>query len=177
MRELAGIPDRPIRLWSSRRAQVVARFERMLDAWHTNTGRSPTRAERAAMLSQATLRSRQAKTRGADVDLHERWRTQLTPSEQATIDTIQAATLAPSDGGRLPAGSHELADAVIGALEGQRAWWTPADAFAETARLVAAPTLLVPEVGLEPTRPFGQRILSRLPAVRTVTCGAPELAL
>ena len=139
MRELVGIPDRAIKLWSSRRAQVVARFERMLDDWHASTGRSPTRAERAGMLDDATLRSRPAKTHG-DVDLHARWRTQLTPTEQATIDSIRFATLTASTGGRLPAGSHELADAVICALEGQRAWWTRAHVFAETARLAESPS-------------------------------------
>jgi hypothetical protein len=42
-------------------------------------------------------------------------------------------------GGRLEAGSEQLAVAVLDALESQRSWWTRAHLFAEVARLTDTP--------------------------------------
>jgi RecA/RadA recombinase len=68
------------------------------------------------------------------VDLHERWRAQVTDTEQAAV----IGALAPavqSAGGRVPPGDV-LAGQVLDALVGQRAWWTRTHVYAEVARRI-----------------------------------------
>ena len=139
MREIAGIPDEVSRRFSSRRTQLLERYEQLLEVWTETNGRTPTRAEKARLLDDATLRSRRAKQHGHNIDLHDRWRHQLTSSDQSAVDTVAGQTTT-HDGGRLPAGSRQLTAAVIEALQEQRAWWTRAHVTAEVARLTDTPT-------------------------------------
>ena len=53
---------------------------------------------------------RQAKRKGNETDLHDRWRAQCTAGEQTAIDSAAGCQLA-TNGGRMPAGSVELAGA------------------------------------------------------------------
>ncbi len=138
MREVAGVPSRLVHLWSSRRQQMLLTYERMLTDWRARHGRTPTRAEKAGLLDNATIRSRRAKTRG-DVDLHDQWRVQLTLAEQSAVDRAGSASFV-ADGRRLTAGSNELGDAVLRSLHEQRSWWTRAHVFAEVARLIESPS-------------------------------------
>ena len=100
------------------------------------------------MLDEATVRSRSAKRKGNETDLHDHWRSQLTPGEQTAIDTVTGCQLA-TNGGRIPAGSVQLAEAVLGSLHEQRAWWTRIHVFAEVARLVQDPTVEMIELEVE----------------------------
>ena len=138
MREVAGVPHRLVTLWSTRRRQVLASYERTVAAWQVATGRTPTRAERAGLLDAATLRSRAPKRHG-HVDLHEAWQSQMAPGEQAQIDRVVAGHVR-ADAGRLPEGSTALLAAVERGLHEQRAWWHRAHVFAEIARLIENPT-------------------------------------
>jgi conjugative relaxase-like TrwC/TraI family protein len=135
MREIDGVPSSVIRQWSSRREQLMATFDRLADKFRRSEHRSPTRNEVAELKQEATLTSRQAKRHG-DVDLHEMWRADLSAGEIDAIDTV-VGRVEPTvvTGGRLVAGSDQLAAAVIEALESQRSWWTRAHLFAEVARL------------------------------------------
>lgn len=142
MREIDGIPTALIDTFSTRRAAVLAKYESLEDEWHTMHGRTPTRAERASMMDEATTRSRHRKT-GGDVDLHQQWRASVTAEDVATVTGVVGQGPERSDGGRLPAGSEELAERVFSELHEQRAWWTRAHVTGEVARLVAEPT---PEV-------------------------------
>ena len=100
------------------------------------------------LLDEATVKSRRAKQHDTGVDLHDRWRSRLTDVEQAAIDSVvRHAKL--DDGGRLPAGTEQLARAVIDALEEQRAWWVRAHVTAEVARLTDTPTAAVIEAETE----------------------------
>jgi len=148
MREIMFVPEEVIARFSSRRGQVLGHFERLLAEWTQVHGRSPTRAERAGMLDQAAVRSRSAKRKGNETDLHDHWRAQLTDGEQAVIDTVTGCQLA-TDGGRMPAGSPQLAEAVVTSLHEQRAWWTRTHVFSEVARLVEHPTVETIEVEVE----------------------------
>ena len=148
MREIASIPGEVIARFSSRREQVLGHFERLLAEWTKVHGRSPTRVERAGMLDEATVRSRSAKRKGNETDLHDHWRAQLGPYEQTAIDTVTGCQLA-TNGGRIPAGSVQLAEAVLGSLHEQRAWWTRIHVFAEVARLVQDPTVEAIELEVE----------------------------
>ena len=149
MREIAGIDHALIEQFSSRRAAVLATYERLETEWRRIHGRSPTRTERAGMMDEATTRSRQRKA-GGDVDLHEQWRTAVTVDQ---LDQVAAVTRHPAatvvDGGRLDAGSEQLTQRIFDELHEQRAWWTRAHVTAEVARHIAEPTPEAIEVETE----------------------------
>jgi hypothetical protein len=139
MREIEGMPSTVIRQWSSRREQLMATFDRLADKFRRTEHRSPTRNEVAEMKAEATLKSRAPKRQG-NVHLHDMWRADLSVNEITAIDAVtgQIEPMAVT-GGRLGAGSEQLAVAVLDALESQRSWWTRAHLFAEVARLTDAP--------------------------------------
>lgn len=147
MRDIDGIPADVIAAMSSRRADIMDEYEQRLVEWHTEIGRTPTRAEASKMLDDATLKSRRRKAHG-DGDLHQQWRAQLTPADQAAIDTVTAQAQ-PSAGGRLEAGSEQLLVAVAAVLHGQRATWSRPHVFAEISRLIDTPTREAIEIETE----------------------------
>ena len=148
MREIAGVPASLIDQFSTRRAAVLATYERLEAEWRAIHGRTPTHAEQAGMMDEATTRSRHRKARG-DVDLHEQWRAGVTDAELAALGDVTARGVEISDGGRLPAGSPQLAERVFTELHEQRAWWTRAHVTGEVARLIADPTPEAIEVETE----------------------------
>ena len=148
MREIAGVPEGLIERFSTRRAAVLATYERLEAEWRAIHGRTPTHAEKAGMMDEATTRSRHRKARG-DVDLHEQWRAGVTDVELAALGDVTARGVEISDGGRLPAGSPQLAERVFTELHEQRAWWTRAHVTGEVARLIADPTPEAIEVETE----------------------------
>lgn len=140
MRQIAGIPADLRARFSTRRAAVVATYERLEGEWRAVHGRSPTRAEAARMRDEATLRSRRQKS-GETVDLHERWRSAVTLDELAAVDrSVEAGAVRVVDGGRIEAGSVELATKVFDELHQQRAAWTRAHLAAEVAHWVSDPS-------------------------------------
>ena len=64
MREIAGVPEGLIAQFSTRRAAVLATYQRLEAEWRAIHGRTPTHAERAGMMDEATTRSRYRKARG-----------------------------------------------------------------------------------------------------------------
>jgi len=148
MREIVGVPDSVRRRFSSRTDQVTQLADALLAEWRAEHGTDPSRRERQQILERATLRSRLTKTAdGVGVDLHERWRAQLTDSEHDEILAALTPT-APANGGRLPAGDA-LARQVLDALVGQRAWWTRAHLYAEVARRIDTITAEAIELEVE----------------------------
>jgi len=135
MREIDGVPDSVRRRFSSRHQQVRELTEGLLAEWRATHGREPTRRERGELVEQAVVRSRLSKSAdGVGVDLHERWRAQVTDPEHGAV----VGALAPavqSAGGRVPPGDV-LAAQVLDALIGQRAWWTRTHVYAEVARRI-----------------------------------------
>ncbi len=127
---------------------MLATYERLEAEWRAIHGRTPTHAEKAGMMDEATTRSRYRKARG-DVDLHEQWRAGVTDAELAALGDVTARGVEISDGGRLPAGSPQLAERVFTELHEQRAWWTRAHVTGEVARLIADPTPEAIEVETE----------------------------
>lgn len=140
MREIDGMPSTVIRQWSSRREQLMATFDRLADKFRSSEKRSPTRTEVAEMKAEATLKSRLPKRQG-NVQLHDMWRSDLSVDEINAIDSV-VGRVEPTvvTGGRLQAGSEQLAVAALDALESQRSWWTRAHLFAEVARLSDTPS-------------------------------------
>ena len=148
MREIATVPREVIARFSSRREQVLDHFEQLLVEWAKVHGRTPTRAERAGMLDDATVRSRSAKRKGNETNLRDHWRAQLSPDEQAAIDAAAGCQLA-TDGGRMPAGQRRARRRSHAVVDEQRSWWTRAHVFAEVARLVQEPTVEAIELEVE----------------------------
>ena len=139
MREIAGVPQGLIERFSTRRAAVLEMYERLEAVWRAIHGRTPTRDERAEMHDEATTRSRYRKARG-DVDVHEQWRDGRPDDELVALANVTGRDIEIADGGRLPAGSADLAERVFTELHEQRAWWTRAHVTGEVARLIADPT-------------------------------------
>ena len=152
MREIAGIPDDVVAHFSSRRQQVTDYYAGLEAAFRTERHRTPTRAERADMLGEATLRSRLGKVKGDGTDLHDAWAATVEDSDIAAVAATAGNPLS-SNGGRMVAGSPELADAVFASLHGQRSWWTRVHMFAEVARLID--TDVVEAIELEVERLIG----------------------
>jgi conjugative relaxase-like TrwC/TraI family protein len=149
MREIVGIRADLRARFSSRRAAVLSTYGRLEGEWRRIHGRSPTRDEAARMRDEATVRSRHRKT-GGTVDLHERWRSMTTAGELAAVDTAtNIRTASIGDGGRLAAGSTELAEKVFAELHQQRAWWTRAHLTVEVARWISEPSPPSVEVEVE----------------------------
>ena len=148
MREIDGIPTSLIDQFSTRRAAVLAAYERLEADWYAIHGRTPTHGERATMMDEATTRSRHRKARG-DVDLFEQWLAVVSDQELAAVTAAGRRGPVVSDGGRLEAGSRELTERVFAELHEQRAWWTRAHVTGEVARLIADPTPEAIEVETE----------------------------
>lgn len=142
MRDLDGVPTALVDQFSSRRRQVLDHYDDALGEWWAVHGRSPLPHEHAALLDEATVRSRSPKVQ-ADVSLYEVWAASITAADQTAVDTITTELLSQTgagrDGGRIEAGSPQLIAAVVERLQSQRAWWTRAHIAAEVARLVASP--------------------------------------
>lgn len=140
MREIDQIPQTLVDQFSTRRAAVLERFESLEADWRKIHGRTPTRAERAGMMDEATTRSRHRKS-GSAVDLHEQWRAASASEElQAVASAVGHGWADVSDGGRLPAGSRALADRVFTELHEQRSWWNRGHVTGEVARVITDPT-------------------------------------
>ena len=148
MREIEGIPQSLIDKFSTRRAAVLAAYERLEADWFAIHHRTPTRDELATMKDEATTRSRHRKARG-DVNLFDQWLAEVTDSELAAVAAAVRSGTPINDGGRLAAGSVEITDRVFASLHEQRAWWTRAHVTGEVARLIADPTLEAIEVETE----------------------------
>jgi conjugative relaxase-like TrwC/TraI family protein len=148
MREIAGIPQRLLARFSTRRAAVLETYEQLLAEWRAVHGRTPTHDEAANMKDEATTRSRHRKARG-DVEVHGTWRAEVPDDELAALAAVTVRGGEAADGGRLQAGSPQLTERVFTELHEQRAWWTRAHVTGEVARHMADPTPEAIEVETE----------------------------
>ena len=90
--EIVGVPDKLVRLFSTRRAQVVAGAAGLIAERERALGRSLTGDERAAIFQLAAYRSRAAKGEGAETteDLRARWRAEAAQAGQPPQEWIGA---------------------------------------------------------------------------------------
>jgi conjugative relaxase-like TrwC/TraI family protein len=107
--EILGVPDRLVRLFSKRRAQVEATAARLAGEKEAALGRSLTGNERAAVLQLAAYRSRSAKADGGETTtgLRERW------AEEATAAGEPAERWLPGVFGRRTMTDREAARARL----------------------------------------------------------------
>jgi hypothetical protein len=82
MREIDGVPGDVRTQFSTRRTELLDTYDALVDEFHDKYAR--TRAERAHMLDNATMLSRQAKAAG-DENLHDQWRRSVSDEDLASI--------------------------------------------------------------------------------------------
>jgi len=70
-REVDGVPQRLVEVWSSRRSEIDAHWQGLVAGFRDAHGCEPTTADRARLLQQATLATRRPK--GGGGGLHDRW--------------------------------------------------------------------------------------------------------
>lgn len=135
VREVATVPAQLVERWSSRRRQI-------LDVYDERTGelqRSQTAKERSEALRAVTLETRQDKTRGGHIGLHDRWAREAAEVGVGWADV--SATGAALDGAL---DRDETIGVALDAIEEQRAHWTYSQLAAELAK--ASGQALTPEV-------------------------------
>ncbi|HEX2808036.1 MAG TPA: MobF family relaxase, partial [Kineosporiaceae bacterium] len=142
VRELVGIDDRLLALWSTRRAAIDVRRGQLASQFQTDHGRPPTTVEAIHLAQQATLETRNAKHEPrSHAEQRNTWRTEaiaLLGSEQA-VTTLVEATLHPScrdRTGRRPTGAWAQATAVdvVATVAATRATWQECHIRAEAER-------------------------------------------
>lgn len=121
-REVVGVDQAVMEMFSSRRRAIGPKLQELVDAHTERFGREPNALQRAYLAQQATLATRKAKSHEAESveERLDRWETQLQQ--------------------QLRSGLSGVADAVLAARQdaGPAASWDPADVRARAIEQVAA---------------------------------------
>ncbi len=127
VREVAAVPAELIGRWSSRRRQILDRYDELTG----ELSRARTAAERSTILRTVTLETRRDKIRDGHVGLHERWTT-----EAADLGvTWQTLTNTKStDATTVELDRDLVVHTALDALEGSRARWTYSHLAAAVAK-------------------------------------------
>ena len=125
VREVASVPAALVERWSSRRAEILERY----DERSTELGRAATPKERSDVLRTVTLQTRQPKVKDGHIGLHERWTDEageLGVSWELVSTPATVAATAGVDRG-------EVIGVAVSALEASRAHWSYSQLTAELA--------------------------------------------
>lgn len=128
--EIVGVGDDLIDAFSTRRASIQERLEELVEQYHGEHGRAPSKKIRMQLAQQATLDTRSKKQHVSLPDRMRTWRAQ-TPTRYHIEDFAPAAT-----GGQV-LDVAALAHATIAGLEKRRSTWTKRHVQAEAARQIA----------------------------------------
>ena len=128
--EIVGVGDDLIDAFSTRRASIQERLEELVEQYHGEHGRAPSKKIRMQLAQQATLDTRSKKQHVSLPDRMHAWRAQ-TPTRYHIEDFAPAAT-----GGQV-LDVEALANATIAGLEKRRSTWTKRHVQAEAARQIA----------------------------------------
>jgi len=134
--EIAGVPERLLRLWSKRTAQVLAEAGPVIARYEDTLGRPLTSAERTAVTKVAVLKTRPGKERVDIVALTERWRREAASAgwDRANLErAVEAARdlrAARWRGGTEP---QRLLEGAVRAAGSRRAVFSRADLVVEIA--------------------------------------------
>ena len=128
--EIVGVGDDLIDAFSTRRASIQERLEELVEQYHGEHGRAPSKKIRMQLAQQATLDTRSKKQHVSLPDRMRTWRAQ-TPTRYHIEDFAPAAPVAQV----LDVGA--LANATISGLEKRRSTWTKRHVQAEAARQIA----------------------------------------
>ncbi len=134
--EIAGVPERLLRLWSKRTAQVLAEAGPVIARYEDRLGRPLSSAERTAVTKVAVLKTRPGKEQVDIVALAERWEREAAGAgwDRATVERAVEAARDPR-AARWRAGA-ELDRLLEGAVTGagsRRAVFSRADLTVEIA--------------------------------------------
>lgn len=144
--EIAGIPPRLLDEFSQRSTAIAKAKDDLIEEYRAATGKEPSRFQVWRMRSQATRRTRAAKTVRSLEQLSEDWReraARITDPDELVADIVRAGSARLAGQGRWSLRGDDLADAldmqevagrVLARLAEARATWTRANAMAEIHR-------------------------------------------
>ncbi|WP_078358667.1 MobF family relaxase [Mycobacteroides chelonae] len=144
VREIVGIPQELITLFSSRRAAIDQKVAEMTKRFEAEHGREPTLVEAVVLAQQANLATREAKKEPRSLaEQRHTWRTQaleLLGSERALSNMIAAATHHTRKPAELVTDEwlDDKAAQVIAKISESRAQWQRTHVLAEARRVVRA---------------------------------------
>jgi conjugative relaxase-like TrwC/TraI family protein len=145
VREIAGVPGEYIAFFSSRRAQVQARYQELTGAYRDAHGHDPPAGTCHQLARQANLDTRQTKGPARSLNqMRSDWQAALTsaygPAATARVAAaIPARRRPPADIARkrpAPLDIEAAARQVIAAIEQARSTWTAWNVRAETERVI-----------------------------------------
>ena len=165
--EIVGVGDDLIDAFSTRRASIQERLEELVEQYHGEHGRAPSKKIRMQLAQQATLDTRSKKQHVSLPDRMRTWRAQ-TPTRYHIEDFAPAAT-----GGQV-LDVAALANATIAGLEKRRSTWTKRHVQAEAARQIALASQGT--VGTPDTIKQVARAVMAHPSVVRLAAPAPALA-
>jgi len=134
--EIAGVPDRLLRLWSKRTVQVLAEAGPVIARYEDTLGRALTSAERTAVTKVAVLKTRPGKERVDIVALSERWRREAAGAgwDRANLErAVEAASDPRAARWRAGAELERLLEGAVRAAGSRRAVFSRADLTVEIA--------------------------------------------
>ena len=127
VREVASVPAVLTQRWSSRRRQILDRYDELTG----HLARAHTAGERSRILRSVTLETRRDKVHGGDTGLHERWATE---AAELGIDRTSLAVAEPVERVAAELDRDVVAHAALDALESSKARWTYSHLAAALAR-------------------------------------------
>ncbi|WP_168991348.1 MobF family relaxase, partial [Mycobacterium attenuatum] len=141
VREVVGVPQELLALWSSRRAEIEARTAALAKQFQHEHGREPTALELVDLSQQATLETREAKHESRAVgEQRATWRTQAIELLGHRGLTAMFHNVGAAKAQRLAAVDenwvNNAAKAVIGVIEEDRASWYRHHVLAEAQRYI-----------------------------------------
>jgi len=134
--EIAGVPDRLLRLWSKRTAQVLAEAGPVIARYEDQLGRPLSSAERTAVTKVAVLKTRPGKEQVDIVALTERWEREAAGAgwDRTTVErAVDAARDPRAARWRAGAELQRLLEGAVRAAGGRRAVFSRADLTVEIA--------------------------------------------
>ncbi len=150
VREIVGVDQRLIDLWSSRRQDIEARHAELSARFQAEHGRPPTPVESIELAQRATLETRPVKhDPESEGEQRRAWRAQaatVVPSLEAVLSDALRPTAVPYS--PTPDALREVALRVIERVEADRASWQRWHVIAETQRQVRS--LHLPAASLGP---------------------------
>jgi len=137
--EIAGVPERLLRLWSKRTAQVLAEAGPVIARYEDTLGRPLSSAERTAVTKVAVLKTRPGKEQVDIVALTERWEREAAGAgwDRASIERAVEAARDPHGPrphpGRTDAEVERLLEGAVRAAGGRRPVFSRAELTVEIA--------------------------------------------
>ncbi|MGH8794722.1 MAG: MobF family relaxase, partial [Stackebrandtia sp.] len=148
VREIVGVPEAAVRLFSRRRLDLEERYRQLCAAYRRAHGHDPAPGLCHKLARQAALDTRPDKDMLRPLaQMRAEWAAELTarfgPDALRQIAAAASADPRPQQGGvreLTPAQIHALADRVVAAVADNRSTWTRWNLHAETQRLLRAST-------------------------------------